>query len=195
VSSVLAPRKSARPVRKIQRRPACPQSAGGEGERARLRPAPDPAAHATSHSARRLPGTATRRVLVVDDEPSIRLLCRVNLQGEGMDVLEASDGERALELARQEQPDLVLLDVMMPELDGWTVAGKLQDDEETRAIPIVFLTALAERSSRAQGHQLGGVAYIVKPFDPVALAPFVGELLARLERGDREALRREMLEG
>jgi putative two-component system response regulator len=134
-------------------------------------------------------------VLVVDDEPSIRLLCRVNLQGEGMDVLEASDGERALELARQEQPDLVLLDVMMPELDGWTVAGKLQDDEETRAIPIVFLTALAERSSRAHGHQLGGVAYIVKPFDPVALAPFVGELLARLERGDREALRREMLEG
>jgi len=112
-----------------------------------------------------------------------------------MDVLEASDGERAFELARLEQPDIVLLDVMMPELDGWTVADKLQGDNETQAIPIVFLTALAERSSRAQGHRLGGVAYIVKPFDPVALAPLVAELLVRLERGEREALRREMLEG
>jgi CheY-like chemotaxis protein len=110
-------------------------------------------------------------------------------------VLEASDGERALQMARAEQPDLVLLDVMMPELDGWEVARKLQKDKETQAIPIVFLTALAERSSRAWGYELGGIAYVLKPFDPVALAPLVSELLARLERGEREDLRREMLEG
>ena len=195
MSSVLAPRKAARPVRKFERRPPRPRPSSGEGERPRLRPAPDAAERAASEDAHRVPGTAIRRVLVVDDEPSIRLLCRVNLQGEGMEVLEASDGEGALQLARIEQPDLVLLDVMMPELDGWTVARRLQEDEKTRAIPIVFLTALAERSSRARGHELGGIAYVVKPFDPVALAPLVSELLARLERGEREALRREMLEG
>ena len=69
------------------------------------------------------------KVLVIDDEAPIRLLCRVNLIASGMEVLEASDGRAALELARQERPDLVLLDVMMPELDGWAVARELAADE------------------------------------------------------------------
>ena len=95
-------------------------------------------------------GTA-RRVLVVDDERSIRLLCRVNLVASGIDVIEASDGREGLELARQERPDLVLLDVMMPELDGWTVARELAADEQTRDIPIVFLTARADPADRRLG--------------------------------------------
>ena len=134
-------------------------------------------------------GTA-RRVLVVDDERSIRLLCRVNLVASGIEVLEASDGREGLELARQERPDLVLLDVMMPGLDGWTVARELASDEETREIPIVFLTARADPSDRRLGEQLGGVGYVVKPFDPVSIGDFVEGVLVRIERGERDQLRR-----
>jgi two-component system response regulator ResD len=83
------------------------------------------------------------RVLVIDDEAPIRLLCRVNLEAEGMEVLEAADGPSGLEKARSETPDVILLDVMMPGLDGWRVAEELLDDERTDAIPIVFLTARA----------------------------------------------------
>ena len=71
-------------------------------------------------------------VLVIDDEAPIRLLCRVNLEAEGMDVLEAADGPSGLETARAEQPDVVLLDVMMPGLDGWRVAEELLDDPRRR---------------------------------------------------------------
>jgi CheY-like chemotaxis protein len=134
--------------------------------------------------------TETRRVLVVDDEQSIRLLCRVNLGASGIDVLEADDGETALELARREQPDLILLDVMMPGLDGWSVARELAEDERTRDIPVVFLTARAEASDRRRGSRLGGVGYLVKPFDPVGIGELVEDVLARIGRGEREELQR-----
>jgi two-component system alkaline phosphatase synthesis response regulator PhoP len=138
-------------------------------------------------------GTVATRVLVIDDEPPIRLLCRVNLEAEGMEVLEAGDGPSGLETARSEQPDVVLLDVMMPGLDGWRVAEELLDDERTSAIPIVFLTARAELRDRARGIDLGGVDYVTKPFNPVELAPLVRELLARVEAGERDEVRREKL--
>jgi CheY-like chemotaxis protein len=151
-------------------------------------------ARPNSESARRgdakpAAGTA-RRVLLVDDERSIRLLCRVNLVASGMEVLEAANGREGLELARQERPDLVLLDVMMPELDGWTVARELAADEQTRDIPIVFLTARADPADRRLGEQLGGVGYVVKPFDPVTIGEFVESVLVRIERGERDQLRR-----
>src|SRR5213079_1688891 len=133
------------------------------------------------------------RVLVIDDEPPIRLLCRVNLEAEGMEVLEAPDGLGGVELARAERPDVILLDVMMPGLDGWRVAEELLDDERTRSIPIVFLTARAELRDRARGIDLGGVDYVTKPFNPVELAPLVRDLLDRVARGERDALRREKL--
>jgi len=132
-------------------------------------------------------------VLIIDDEAPIRLLCRVNLEAEGMDVLEAKDGRAGLELARAELPDVVLLDVMMPGLDGWGVAEELLDDAETSRIPIVFLTARAEFRDRARGLDIGGVDYITKPFNPVELAPLVRRLLERIERGERDDLRREKL--
>ena len=138
-------------------------------------------------------GHAATRILVVDDEPSIRLLCRVNLEAEGMDVLEAADGVTGLDLARTERPDVVLLDVMMPGLDGWAVAQELIEDVETDVIPIVFLTARAEFRDRARGLDIGGVDYITKPFNPVELAPLVRRLLERIERGERDELRREKL--
>ncbi len=134
------------------------------------------------------------RVLVIDDEAPIRLLCRVNLEAERMEVVEAADGPSGLEQARTEKPDVILLDVMMPGLDGWRVAEELVDEEGTRRIPIVFLTARAEFRDRARGLDIGGLDYVTKPFNPVELAPLVRDLLARLERGEREDLRREKLE-
>jgi len=133
------------------------------------------------------------KVLVVDDEAPIRLLCRVNLEAEGMDVVEASDGETGLETARAEKPDVVLLDVMMPGMDGWQVAERLVDDAETAEIPLVFLTARAELRDRARGLELGGVDYITKPFNPTELAKVVEGLLERVRRGERDALRREKI--
>jgi DNA-binding response OmpR family regulator len=133
------------------------------------------------------------RVLVVDDEAPIRLLCRVNLEAEKMEVLEAADGESGLEAARAEKPDVVLLDVMMPGMDGWEVAERLLDDDATREIPLVFLTARAELRDRARGLELGGVDYITKPFNPVELASVVESLLERVRRGERDELRREKI--
>ena len=133
------------------------------------------------------------RVLVIDDEAPIRLLCRVNLEAEGMSVLEAGDGPSGLEKANSEQPDVILLDVMMPGLDGWGVAEALLEDEHTVGIPIIFLTARAEFRDRARGLDIGGVDYITKPFNPVELAPLVRGLLERLARGERDELRREKL--
>ena len=133
------------------------------------------------------------RVLVIDDEAPIRLLCRVNLEAEGMEVLEAENGPAGLEKARAEDPDVVLLDVMMPRLDGWRVAEELLLDQETKRIPIVFLTARAEFRDRARGLDIGGVDYVTKPFNPLELAPLVEDVLARVERGEREQLRHEKL--
>ena len=134
------------------------------------------------------------RVLVIDDEAPIRLLCRVNLEAEGMEVLEASDGPTGLEKARNEEPDVILLDVMMPGLDGWQVAEELLDSDSTSSIPIVFLTARAEVRDRARGLDLGGIDYVTKPFNPVELAPLVRELIERVERGERDELRREKIQ-
>ena len=132
-------------------------------------------------------------VLVIDDEDPIRLLCRVNLEAEGTRVLEAANGNVGLELAREERPDAILLDVMMPGLDGWTVAERLLEDEATRRIPIIFLTARADVRDRARGLGSGGLDYITKPFNPLELAPLVRDLLARIDRGERDQLRREKL--
>src|SRR5881392_3236132 len=137
------------------------------------------------------PGDDMVRVLIIDDEAPIRLLCRVNLEAEGMEVIDAGDGPTGLEKARSEEPDVILLDVMMPGLDGWQVAEALLDDRRTSSIPIVFLTARAEVRDRARGLDLGGIDYVTKPFNPIELAPQVRELIQRVDRGEREEVRRE----
>src|SRR5204863_9404313 len=118
-------------------RPAAP--AGGRllgrcQDGARPPQLPEPRASGSARPA----GQATRRVLVIDDERSIRMLCRVNLSASGMEVLEAEGGDEGLDVARREQPDLILLDVMMPGRDGWSVARALAEDGRTREIPVVF---------------------------------------------------------
>jgi two-component system, OmpR family, alkaline phosphatase synthesis response regulator PhoP len=138
-------------------------------------------------------GHGQTRVLVIDDEAPIRLLCRVNLEAEGMKVLEAADGPTGLDVARAELPDVILLDVMMPGLDGWQVAEELLDHVGTSGIPIVFLTARAELRDRARGLDVGGIDYVTKPFNPIELASLVRDLIGRVERGEREELRHEKL--
>jgi DNA-binding response OmpR family regulator len=133
------------------------------------------------------------RVLVIDDEAAIRLLCRVNLEAEKMVVDEAADGRSGLERARTGNPDVILLDVMMPGLDGWQVAEELVADERTRNIPIVFLTARADFRDRERGLEAGGIAYLTKPFNPVELARLIENLLARLARGEAADVRRERI--
>ena len=133
------------------------------------------------------------RVLIIDDEAPIRLLCRVNLEAEKMVVLEAADGPTGLDIATAERPDVILLDVMMPGLDGWTVAERLLEDEATRRIPIIFLTARADVRDRARGIGAGGLDYITKPFNPVELAALVDEVVDAVKRGEREELRAEKL--
>jgi DNA-binding response OmpR family regulator len=133
------------------------------------------------------------RVLVIDDEAPIRLLCRVNLEAEKMEVFEAKDGPTGLEEAKRTEPDVILLDVMMPMLDGWRVAEHLLDDPKTKDIPIIFLTARAEFRDRARGLDIGGIDYVTKPFNPLELASLVRNLLDRIERGERDDLRKEKL--
>jgi DNA-binding response OmpR family regulator len=132
-------------------------------------------------------------VLVIDDEAPIRLLCRVNLEAEKMEVFEAKDGPTGLEEAKRTDPDVILLDVMMPMLDGWRVAEHLLDDPKTKDIPIIFLTARAEFRDRARGLDIGGIDYVTKPFNPLELASLVRNLLDRIERGERDDLRKEKL--
>jgi two-component system alkaline phosphatase synthesis response regulator PhoP len=131
------------------------------------------------------------RILIVEDESSIRLVCQLNLDSAGFETLEAPNGETALALARSEHPDLILLDVMLPGIDGWGVAEELAISPETREIPILFLSARSDRSDEARGHQAGGLGYITKPFDPEDLISRVQEVLERAARGELEAVRRE----
>lgn len=139
-------------------------------------------------------GGGEARVLVVDDEPAMRLLCQVNLQAAGFNVCEAEDGEEALRIVDEQAPDLVLLDVMMPKRDGWSVATELGRDSRTRHIPVVFLTARADQLDRERAFGLGAVGYIVKPFDPLTLADTIGEVIERIARGEREQVRRAVCE-
>lgn len=133
------------------------------------------------------------RVLVIDDEEPIRLLCRVNLEATGIQVSEAEDGNTGLESARAERPDVILLDVMMPGLDGWGVAEHMLEGERTQRIPIIFLTARAEFRDRARGLDIGGVDYITKPFNPVELATLVRKVLTAVQQGERERLRSDKI--
>src|SRR5581483_3369307 len=108
-------------------------------------------------------GEPTNRILLVDDDPAMRALCRLNLELDGFEVLEAADGRQALELARRERPGLVLLDVMIPHVDGFEVARRLLSEPATKHIPIVFITARAALEDRRQGLEAGGLGYVVKP--------------------------------
>lgn len=118
-----------------------------------------------------------RTVLVVDDQEDIRLMCRVNLALEGYDVLEASDGARALSLLAEHRPDLVLLDVMMPVVDGWQVLDRIKADPRLATMPVVILTARVQREDELRGWSAGAADYLSKPFNPSVLTEVVARAL------------------
>ncbi len=121
---------------------------------------------------------AEATVLVVDDDPVIQGLLRVNFEMEGYDVITAGDGVEGLERARSEQPDVVILDVMMPRMDGLEVARTLKADPSTAPIPIVLVSAKAQEIDVRAGGATGADAYVTKPFDPLELLKRVEALIA-----------------
>ncbi len=118
-------------------------------------------------------------VLVVDDERDIVELVRYNLVQAGYRVVSAADGRQAIDLARRERPDLIVLDLMLPALPGAEVARILKQDEKTRGIPILMLTARGEEVDRVVGFELGADDYVVKPFSPRELVLRVQAILRR----------------
>ena len=119
-----------------------------------------------------------QRILVADDDPVIVRLLQVNFKLEGYEVDTASHGEEAVQKASELRPSLILLDVMMPGLDGWEVCRRLKQDPGTADIPVIFLSARAQEEDRRRGLELGVAEYVTKPFDPGELVTLVGRLLA-----------------
>lgn len=124
------------------------------------------------------PTTAPSRVLVVDDTADIRLLASYILEAAGHEVLLASDGPGGLAMARRERPDLILLDVMMPGIDGYEVCTRLKADEATRAIPVIFLNALSETDAQTRGFEVGAADFVTKPISMAVLQARVSAHLA-----------------
>lgn len=149
------------------------------------------------------------KVLIILFESSIRLLCRVQFEHEGMEVIEAEDGATGLEKARTEAPDIIVLDVNLPRTvqrtrrlgreklhypgwpDGWSVAEQLHENPATREIPFIFLTPRAEFNDRRRGLELGAVDYVTQPFNPLELPGLVQNVLDRRARNELDDLRQE----
>ncbi len=108
-------------------------------------------------------------VLVIDDDPVILELLRVNFEIEGFDVLTAHDGDEGLELAQSSHPDVVISDIMMPRRDGLQLLSDLKGDPRTEGLPVILLSAKAQKSEVQHGLDLGADDYITKPFDPIKL--------------------------
>ncbi|HUK55823.1 MAG TPA: response regulator [Nitrospiria bacterium] len=124
-------------------------------------------------------GVAGKKVLVADDEKFVRELIKIKLGRCGLAVLEAANGLEAVEMARALQPDVILLDVMMPKMNGFEACEKLKSDPATARIPVVLLTARGEQANQERGLSLGATDYMSKPFSPQKLAERVIEILQR----------------
>ena len=123
-----------------------------------------------------------RRILIVDDDPVILRLLKVNFEMEGFSVMTAENGEDGVSAATRETPDIILLDVMMPGMNGLQAAEKLRAQASTKEIPIIFVSAKAQSVDVKAGLQAGAVDYVTKPFDPVELVEKVENLLAQSQR-------------
>ncbi|CAN5813911.1 hypothetical protein BH18ACT17_BH18ACT17_11900 [soil metagenome] len=123
-------------------------------------------------------GQTMRRILVIDDEADVRLLYRVNLRHAGYEVLEADDGARGIEAALEHMPDAVVLDLRMPNVDGFEVLEALRADPATTDMPVLVLTADARSDDHRRCYELGADDVITKPFVPEALVQAISRLLA-----------------
>ena len=115
------------------------------------------------------------KILIAEDEPDIRELVALILELDGHTVVQARDGQEAIEKARQERPDLILMDVRMPRLNGYEACEVLKADAQTRDIPVVFLSAKGQAGEVEAGYRAGAIAYLIKPFD-------AEELLEQIKR-------------
>lgn len=122
-----------------------------------------------------------KKILAVDDEKHIVRLVQVNLERQGYEVVTANDGREALEKVESEKPDLVVLDVMMPYMDGFEVLQNLRRNANTRDIPVIMLTAKAQDADVFRGWQSGVDCYLTKPFNPMELISFVKRIFKSLE--------------
>ena len=119
-----------------------------------------------------------RKILLAEDEADIRKVAQISLQFRGgWEVLLATDGEDCLAKAAQDPPDLILLDCMMPKLDGYETCRRLKRDPALRQIPVIFLTAKAQEAEVRKGLSLGAVGYLIKPFNPMSLAAEIRQIL------------------
>jgi len=123
------------------------------------------------------------KILVVDDELDIVTALSIRLKALGYEVISATDGMAALEVARKQNPDLILLDIMLPKLDGFRVCRMLKFDEKYRHIPIVMITAKVTDADKKMGEEVGADVYFVKPFDPEELIGKVKQLLEKKKEG------------
>ncbi len=123
-----------------------------------------------------MPGSLGR-VLVVDDSEVIRTLICVNLEMEGFEVVQAVDGQDALEKVRQAAPDVMTIDVKMPRLDGFDTVARLRADPRTSALKVAMVTACAQEGDIRRGREVGVDAYVTKPFDPAVLVRTVRDLV------------------
>lgn len=120
------------------------------------------------------------RILLIEDDPDIQKMVQLSLKYQGgHQVTVASGGREGLEKASADPPDLILLDVMMPDMDGYETCRHLKSQEGTRHIPVVFLSARAQQAEIQKGTDLGAVGYLVKPFDPMALSSQLDAILRR----------------
>jgi two-component system alkaline phosphatase synthesis response regulator PhoP/two-component system response regulator VicR len=124
-----------------------------------------------------------KKILAVDDEKHIVRLVQVNLERQGYEVVTANDGREALEKVESERPDLVVLDVMMPYMDGFEVLQNLRRNPSTRDIPVIMLTAKAQDADVFRGWQSGVDCYLTKPFNPMELISFVKRIFKSMEDG------------
>jgi two-component system, OmpR family, alkaline phosphatase synthesis response regulator PhoP len=118
-----------------------------------------------------------KRILLVDDEPALLELIKIRLEANGYEIISASDGQQALDLARKEMPELIILDLMLPKVDGYQVCRLLKSDDKYKKIPILLFTACAQESDKESGREAGADGYIVKPFEPNSLLAKIKEFL------------------
>jgi CheY-like chemotaxis protein len=125
---------------------------------------------------------AIRKILVVEDDPDIQKLIRMSLKFQGVaEVAVAGDGEECLAVVQGVKPDLILMDVTMPRLDGYETCRRLKADPQTRSIPVIFLTAKAQKGEEEIGTRAGALGYLTKPFDPMTLRERILGILERAE--------------
>lgn len=119
-----------------------------------------------------------KKILIADDDPIIIKLLQVNLELDGYDVVTAEDGAEAVEKAAEFKPDLVILDIMMPRMDGWAALQELKGQPETATVPVIFLSAKAQQDDVRRGYDAGAAEYLTKPFDPSELLSIIEQILA-----------------